>query len=79
VIGSGITAASFSHYLYERFSHVDLHIFERQDRIGGRLHTIQLHGQQLELGGTFIVSENLLMRELAAHYALKLESPLREG
>lgn len=42
IIGSGIGGASLTHYLTETFENINITVFEKSNRIGGRTHTVDI-------------------------------------
>eukprot|EP00111_Clytia_hemisphaerica_P007348 TCONS_00021380-protein len=64
IIGSGIGGASTAHFLRKHYGdslHID--VFEKTDRMGGRLLSAHLNGESFETGGTIIHSSNKYMAE----------------
>ncbi|CAN6459207.1 unnamed protein product [Victoria cruziana] len=67
VIGSGIAGSSAAHFLHElkksSFSTdslpIEILIFEKHDRVGGRMATITIGGVTFEAGGTILHPKNL--------------------
>ena len=63
IIGGGISGAASAYFLNELFEDaVQLTVFERSSRIGGRLATIEHDGRFYELGGSVIHSSNRYMK-----------------
>ncbi|KAM9069742.1 prenylcysteine oxidase 1 isoform X1 [Sarcophilus harrisii] len=62
VIGAGIGGTSASYYLRQKFGKdVKIHVFER-GKVGGRLATVNVEGQDYEAGGSVIHPLNLHMK-----------------
>ncbi|XP_043844287.1 prenylcysteine oxidase 1 [Dromiciops gliroides] len=62
VIGGGIGGTSASYYLRQKFGkEVKIHVFERR-KVGGRLATLNVEGQDYEAGGSVIHPLNLHMK-----------------
>ena len=78
IIGAGIGGSSLVHYLRDTFEDVKITVFEKSERIGGRTNTINLQGKNIELGASFIISENKLMIDLIREYGLTLENPIED-
>lgn len=53
IIGGGIGAASTAYHLSHRLPGAEMVVFERDERLGGRLQHLWQNGVKLELGGTF--------------------------
>lgn len=49
--------------LYGDFLHID--VYEKEDRVGGRLHVVSMNGATIESGGTIIHSSNKYMVDFA--------------
>ena len=73
IIGSGIGGTSLIHYLQSIFEDVDISLFEKSSRIGGRTHSIDIQNKTYEIGATFICDTNKKMMELIKHYDLKFK------
>ncbi|KAI5072784.1 hypothetical protein GOP47_0012890 [Adiantum capillus-veneris] len=55
VVGAGMAGLSAAHRLHQTCKHAfDLTVLEGSDHIGGRIHSANLGGDQIELGATFI-------------------------
>eukprot|EP00250_Pteridium_aquilinum_P018090 c23935_g1_i1 orf=440-2227(-) len=55
VVGAGMAGLSAAHRLHRAWGHaLDLMILEGSNRVGGRIHTAHLGGNQVELGATYI-------------------------
>ena len=77
IIGSGVSGASSVHYLNTVFSELDIEVFEKQDHVGGRVHTMEFEGKLKELGAHFIISDNKNMLEIISDYQLNLKDPTK--
>lgn len=63
IVGAGISGASCSYFLSQTFKeNVDLVVFEKSDRVGGRLATIEFENRNYELGGSILHPSNLYMK-----------------
>ncbi|XP_066933721.1 prenylcysteine oxidase 1-like [Clytia hemisphaerica] len=72
IIGSGIGGASTAHFLRKHYGdsiHID--VFEKTDRMGGRLLSAHLNGESFETGGTIIHSSNKYMAEFTKEMGLE--------
>eukprot|EP00111_Clytia_hemisphaerica_P007351 TCONS_00021385-protein len=66
VIGTGIGGASATHFLRKLLGNeVQIDVFEKNDHLGGRMHAIDVNGEQIESGGTIIHSSNRYMVDFA--------------
>lgn len=62
VIGAGIGGTSAAYYLRQKFGKdVKIHVFEK-GKVGGRLATLNVQGQEFESGGSVIHPLNLHMK-----------------
>lgn len=62
IIGAGIGGSSSSHFVRELFGpQATIDVFEASDRIGGRLHTVEVAGKRFESGGSIIHPDNKYM------------------
>lgn len=62
VIGAGIGGTSAAYYLRQKFGKdVKIHVFEK-GKVGGRLATLNVQGQEFESGGSIIHPLNLHMK-----------------
>lgn len=66
VIGSGASGISVAYHLLQEG--VDVHIFEKESEIGGRMSTEDLNGKEVCLGGKNIGKKYPLFREFCKHY-----------
>ncbi|KDO19877.1 hypothetical protein SPRG_14908 [Saprolegnia parasitica CBS 223.65] len=73
IVGSGIAGASTAHFLADAGVH--LSVFEKEDRIGGRMHAFPYRGVKIEAGGTIIHVNNKYMVGFAQRLGLKLVKP----
>jgi protoporphyrinogen oxidase len=73
IIGSGV-GGSFTAYFLDKLKDVDITVFERDDRIGGRIRSLNLNLPELEyveLGGTLISENNRFLCEAVKEYQLE--------
>ncbi|KAL2610370.1 hypothetical protein R1flu_028943 [Riccia fluitans] len=72
IIGSGIGGATVSYFLRNYSTEpIEIEIYERQSRVGGRLATIQVGEDHFEAGGSIIAEKNQLMQEFVKLLGLK--------
>ena len=82
IIGSGIGGSATAHFVREILGdNAQISVFEKADRIGGRLATVDFAGDTFESGGSIIHPKNLYMRKfvelLGMVYTLHLPSGVR--
>jgi prenylcysteine oxidase/farnesylcysteine lyase len=67
IVGSGISGSSTAFFLtnYTAPTSAQLRVFERRDRVGGRLATVAVAGDTFEAGGSVIHPRNLHVRRFA--------------
>ncbi|KAM0911355.1 hypothetical protein ACQ4PT_013514 [Festuca glaucescens] len=67
IVGSGISGSSTAFFLtnYTAPIPAQLRVFERRDRVGGRLATVAVGGDNFEAGGSVIHPRNLHVRRFA--------------
>ncbi|MFB6163359.1 MAG: FAD-dependent oxidoreductase [Halococcoides sp.] len=58
IVGAGITGASTAHYLDEALPEATIEVFERADRVGGRLRTLTVGDRTIEAGGKFLHTDD---------------------
>lgn len=68
IVGAGIGGASLSHYLTELFPHLDVVIFEKNSEVGGRTEHFNVNGEEIEMGASFFITQNLNLVDLARIY-----------
>ncbi|KAL3693194.1 hypothetical protein R1sor_006845 [Riccia sorocarpa] len=72
IIGSGIGGATVSYFLRNYSTEpIDIEIYERHSKVGGRLAMIQVGDDHFEAGGSIIAAKNLLMQEFVKLLGLK--------
>ncbi|KAB0381128.1 hypothetical protein FD755_008912 [Muntiacus reevesi] len=76
VIGAGIGGTSAAYYLRQKFGKdVKIHVFEK-GKVGGRLATLNVQGQEFESGGSVIHPLNLHMKRFVKDLGLSaVQSP----
>lgn len=45
VVGGGISGAGFSYYLHSMFPNANITVFERSNRVGGRVFNIEINDE----------------------------------
>lgn len=77
IIGSGIGGTSTVKFLRDLSPSVELHVFERDDRIGGRLLTIELGDppKSINAGGSIIHKDNHYIASFVQELGLGIEMP----
>eukprot|EP00475_Leptophrys_vorax_P024417 TRINITY_DN336_c0_g1_i2.p1 TRINITY_DN336_c0_g1~~TRINITY_DN336_c0_g1_i2.p1 ORF type:complete len:493 (+),score=128.42 TRINITY_DN336_c0_g1_i2:38-1516(+) len=61
VIGGGISGAYFAHSfrnVCNQFETTPIHLFERSDRLGGRILSVEIAGKRIEVGASLVITEN---------------------
>lgn len=72
VVGAGLAGLSAAYEL--RRAGCDVQIFEAQERLGGRVHTVQLEtGQYGDLGAEFVDDNHTAVMAYAAEFDIKLD------
>ncbi|XP_051189071.1 farnesylcysteine lyase [Lolium perenne] len=67
IVGSGISGASTAFFLTNYTTSLpQLRVFERRGKVGGRLATVTIGGEDFEAGGAIIHPRNLHVRRFAA-------------
>lgn len=76
IIGAGIGGTSAAYFLRTRAADVEIHVFEKTDRVGGRIEAVQLDlsegetkkkkKKSVELGASIFHAQNRLVRDFAA-------------
>ena len=62
IVGAGIGGSSCSYFIRELFgAEANIDVFEASNRIGGRLHTVEIAGKKFESGGSIIHPKNKYM------------------
>jgi protoporphyrinogen oxidase len=64
IIGSGISGMSANFYARKLFEESEIIVFEKEDRVGGRVHTKMIKGIADEIGGTFFHPINKYLIEM---------------
>lgn len=61
VVGSGMAGASTAYFLrsYGEDKNLDIEVFERHSRVGGRMATVELAGDTFEAGASILHPKNL--------------------
>jgi monoamine oxidase len=63
VVGSGIGGSATAHFLRDILGeNAQISVFEKADRVGGRLATLDFAGDTFESGGSIIHPRNLYMK-----------------
>lgn len=76
VVGAGLAGLSAAYELAR--AGYDVQVFEAQERVGGRVHTVQLGaGQYGDLGAEFVDGNHTAVMTYAAEFGLKLDPACR--
>lgn len=77
IVGSGIGGSSAAYFLQNYSTKpLDIEIYERHDRVGGRLSQVQLGNDKFEAGGSIIAKSNRHMRHFTELLGLTRSSDL---
>eukprot|EP01026_Neomeris_dumetosa_P040630 TRINITY_DN335_c0_g1_i3.p1 TRINITY_DN335_c0_g1~~TRINITY_DN335_c0_g1_i3.p1 ORF type:complete len:492 (+),score=57.82 TRINITY_DN335_c0_g1_i3:62-1537(+) len=76
VVGSGVGGSAAAYFIRNLTGNsVDVHVFEKNSRVGGRVYSFQYENQTYELGASIIHKENRYAVELANEMGLKTVKP----
>eukprot|EP01024_Parvocaulis_polyphysoides_P068087 TRINITY_DN8250_c1_g1_i5.p2 TRINITY_DN8250_c1_g1~~TRINITY_DN8250_c1_g1_i5.p2 ORF type:complete len:471 (-),score=86.62 TRINITY_DN8250_c1_g1_i5:1965-3377(-) len=74
IIGAGIGGACTAHFLKKLTQNqVEIQVFEKSDRIGGRVWSFEYGGKNFELGAILIYKENKYILDLAKEMGLNVK------
>jgi prenylcysteine oxidase/farnesylcysteine lyase len=72
IVGAGIAGCSAAYFLRESFgTDVNITLYEREERVGGRLYSINFAGLAIEVGAGLFHSSNRLLIRLLTRAGLK--------
>lgn len=66
VVGAGASGLTAAHYLKKQGHHVT--VFEKNDRVGGKVHTFEVDGTTIELGGLLVTPSFRVINHLINIY-----------
>ncbi len=72
IIGAGISGLTAAHTL-KKLGYNNITVFEANDRVGGKVHTVEIDGYIYELGAIFLQEKYKTLRNLAKEYNVKLK------
>ncbi|KAF8118490.1 hypothetical protein N665_0005s0247 [Sinapis alba] len=80
IIGSGIGGSSVAHFLRNYSASTSLYrsrilMFERHERVGGRMRTVTVSGDTFEAGGSILHPKNYHARDFVKRFNLTIRSP----
>lgn len=75
IIGGGVGGAAAAYYLHKADDRTEIHIFERENRLGGRLQETTFEGRAIELGGAVLNKKNKLSVSLVEELGLETAVP----
>ncbi|MBQ4902038.1 FAD-dependent oxidoreductase [Paenibacillus sp. Marseille-P2973] len=77
IVGAGISGVTLAHELAKKgYSHVT--IMEKEDRVGGKCHSIEYKGKTYEMGALIGLPSYKMTMELMKEFGLKESGPLLE-
>lgn len=71
VVGAGIRGCSAAYFAHRLIPSLDVTIYERSDRIGGRVYGVDIDGEWIEVGASFFKGGHRLLRGLLAELGVK--------
>lgn len=72
IVGAGISGCSSAYFLNDLFDdNVEITVFEKSNKIGGRLATVDYQERSYELGGSILHSSNLYMKQFLTYLGLE--------
>ena len=77
IIGAGASGLTAATEL--RKAGLTVAVLEARDRVGGRLHTDEIDGAMLEIGGQWVSPDQDALKETIAELGLETFSRYREG
>jgi prenylcysteine oxidase / farnesylcysteine lyase len=64
IIGSGIGGSSSAYYLLKNTTNIKVDMYERDDRIGGRIDSVVIANKTIDIGASFFIKENKLINRM---------------
>ena len=74
IVGAGLTGLVITRELQKK-GYKNVTVFEKEDRLGGKLHTILYKGKSYELGAIFGLPSHLHLKALAKELNIKTDGP----
>jgi prenylcysteine oxidase / farnesylcysteine lyase len=72
IIGSGVSGSAAAYFLHKSLGdQVEIVVFEKEDRIGGRIRSIKVGDEEWETGGSIIHSENQYLSTIVEELGLE--------
>jgi prenylcysteine oxidase/farnesylcysteine lyase len=72
IIGSGVSGSAAAYFLHKSLrEQVEIVVFEKEDRIGGRIRSIKVGEEEWETGGSIIHSENQYLSTIVDELGLE--------
>jgi prenylcysteine oxidase/farnesylcysteine lyase len=72
IIGSGIGGSSAAHYLLKN-ENIKVDLYEKSDRVGGRVLSKEINGKIFDVGASFIIQANKLVMELINEFGIDIQ------
>uniref|UniRef100_A0A7S3K3V0 Prenylcysteine lyase domain-containing protein n=1 Tax=Aureoumbra lagunensis TaxID=44058 RepID=A0A7S3K3V0_9STRA len=80
IVGSGLGGASTAYWLQQEFKEaIDITVFERENRVGGRMEHMMIGNNTYELGAAIYVSGNKYVSEFVELMGLESAAPSHVG
>jgi prenylcysteine oxidase/farnesylcysteine lyase len=73
IIGAGIGGSSAAHYLL-RNKDIKVDIYEKSDRVGGRIQSVNIKGHTINVGASFFIKDNKLIYDLVKELNIEINS-----
>ncbi|GAQ86437.1 hypothetical protein KFL_002890040 [Klebsormidium nitens] len=75
IVGGGVGGAAAAYYLHKADGHAEIHLFEREQRLGGTLQEVTFEGRVVELGHPVFHKKNKLSAQLVEELGLETAVP----
>lgn len=77
IVGSGIAGCSASDFTHQEFNNIEIDVFEKQSRIGGRIHETEFDEYTFEVGAMAFHEESRYMKEYIDRFGLERADPFK--
>lgn len=75
IVGAGITGAATAHFLAKDRPDSEIQVFERNDRVGGRLKTATIGDRPVEIGGKYLHTDDPFCMNFVEEFDLDRADP----